>query len=91
MAKVLGRVVRVTADRTSYKQYSPQIDFNDLWVELEVSDSEIRKEKPFESEGVDTEYNVLTLGGFTALLDTVATAVDKMHSNYQKKVQRGDY
>jgi hypothetical protein len=91
MAKILARVTQVGPDRTSYKQYSPKLDFNDLWVELEVEDSEIRKEKPFEKEGIDTEYNVLTLGGFTALLDTVATAIDKMHTGYQKKVQKGDY
>jgi len=86
VAKVLAKVREIAADRTSYKQYSPKLEFNnDVYVELEVPDSETRKEKPF--EGLDVEVTVLSLNGFTALLDAVATAVDKMHAQYQRRLQ----
>ena len=80
MAKVLAKVERVTADRTNYKQYSPQLVFEELFVEIEMpDDGVIPNEK--------VPGTILTLKGFTVLLDTVATAVDKMHSDYQRKYQ----
>ena len=80
MAKVLAKVERVTADRTNYKQYSPQLVFEELYVEIEMpDDGVIPNEK--------APGTILTLKGFTVLLDTVATAVDQMHSAYQKKFQ----
>ena len=80
MAKVLAKVERVTADRTNYKQYSPQLVFDDVYVEIEVPESEV-------VSAVNVPGKILTLKGFTVLLDTVATAVDQMHSAYQKKFQ----
>ena len=37
--------------------------------------------------GVGINGKILSLKGFTVLLDTVATAVDQMHSEYQRKFQ----
>lgn len=85
MAKVLAKVERVTADRTNYKQYSPQLVFDDVYVEIEVPEDEMRLSTGVIGVGINGK--ILSLKGFTVLLDTVATAVDQMHSEYQRKFQ----
>lgn len=80
MAKIISKVERITADRTNYKQYSPQLAFDRLLVELEVPDGEVLHQD-------ETGACIITLKGFTVLLDTVATAVDNMHDAYKRKFQ----
>lgn len=52
-------------------------------MELDVPDGEITVRSDVGVAG----GKVLTLKGFTTLLDTVATAVDAMHTAYQKRFQ----
>lgn len=80
--KLVGKVDKITADRTNYKQYSPNLSFEDLFVEFEVPD-----------EGVvysDVDGVTLSASGFTALLDAVARTADEANKIQMKRIQRGD-
>ena len=79
MAKICGRLISVHADRTAYKMYSPQIGFDNVLVEIEVPDSGIVRKEENEV--------ILSLEGFTAVLDAVATSIDNLHTKFLKSKQ----
>lgn len=79
MAKICGKLLSVHADRTAYKMYSPQLGFDNVMVEIEVPDSTvIRKEE---------NEITLSLEGFTAVLDAVASSIDNLHTKFLKSKQ----
>jgi len=79
--KIYCKVLSIRADRTSYKQYSPDLEPEDVWVEIDSDEIEGQE---------DAEKKILTLKGFTALLDVVATAVDDAHNAYKRRIQQGN-
>ena len=86
--KYIARVDRINADRTSYKQYNPNFLFQDLYVEFEVPNEEIRKEAAC-PETPDILINIVSLKGFTLLLDAVASTADAANQIYMKRLQKG--
>lgn len=85
MVKVLGKVAWITAERINYKPYSPRLSFDDVYVEVEIPDSEVTQKPVYPDDPNSPTINVLTLKGFTTLLDTLATSVDEMHSAYMRR------
>ena len=80
MVSVMGRVNRITTDRTRWKNYSPEVFFQDLYLQFKVpSDEAVVKE--------DGSI-IITLGGFTAILDSFADAIDEMHHAWE--VRQGE-
>jgi hypothetical protein len=86
--ELLGKIVWISPERTNYKPYSPRIQFDDLYVRIPIPDDAVERKALF-PEYPDTKVAILTLDGFTTLLDTVATAVDQAHARYMRRVQNG--
>lgn len=87
MPKVLGKVAWITAERINYKPYSPRLSFDNVYVEVEIPDEQIRQQQLY-PDVPDSNINILTLDGFTVLLNSVATSIDKMHSAYMREATK---
>jgi len=87
--RVIARVDSVRADRTSYKQYSPDLSFQDVYVEFEIPDEEVKEEKP--NPDFDAVNKILTIKGFTLLLDAVATSADEADKLYKQRLTKGGF
>lgn len=79
---IRAKVVSFNSSRQQFKPYSHELQPVDLYVEI-----------PVPAEGIVTVEaeggTVITLAGFTAILNNVATALDGMHEAYVDNARRG--
>ena len=74
MAKIRGQLKSIWPDRTQYKPYAYNLEMQDVFVEVDVPDEDLKTTM----KGDITE-TTLTLVGFTCLLSNIADAIDDMH------------
>ena len=74
MAKVRGQLKSIWPDRTQYKPYAYNLEMQDVFVEVDVPEDELKTT----TKGDITE-TTLTLNGFTCLLGNIADAIDTLH------------
>lgn len=74
---VEGRIVKMVTDRSRYKNYAPEVEFDGLFVSFKVPQSEA----VVKDDGVH-----ITLEGFTMhILDEFASHLDDMHREWEKR------
>ena len=75
---VTGKVEKIITDRTKWKSYLPEVTFDNLFITFQL---------PSDEAVVDDDGNVtVTLDGFAmSILDPFATAVEKMHNEWQER------
>ena len=72
-------VQEATPERQEYKPYRTTLHFDDkLIIEIPVSSEYVRKEG---------DKTIISLEGYTSLLNTYTTAIEKMHQTYLHKFQ----
>lgn len=74
--KLKGKLVSVSSQRVQYKPYGYELEFETVWVEVEVPRSGV--------VGVDGNNVTLSLDGLNALLQVTADSVDKLEVAYQR-------
>jgi len=74
VAKIRGQLKSIWPDRTQYKPYAYNLEMQDVFVEVDVPDEDLKTTM----KGDITE-TTLTLVGFTCLLSNIADAIDDMH------------
>ena len=74
MAKIRGQLKSIWPDRTQYKPYAYNLEMQDVFVEVDVPEDELKTT----TKGDITE-TTLTLNGFTCLLGNIADAIDTLH------------
>jgi len=74
MAKIRGQLKSIWPDRTQYKPYAYNLEMENVFVEVDVPEDELKTT----TKGDITE-TTLTLNGFTCLLGNIADAIDEMH------------
>ena len=91
MAKIRGQLKSIWPDRTQYKPYAYNLEMENVWVEIEVADTDIAGTKITEG---GTEGIILTLNGFTCLLGNIADALEEMNEiavkTKQKKIKEAN-
>ncbi len=80
---VMGKVERIITDRTRFKMYSPEVSFEDLYVQFEIPSSEA-VQKP---DGTI----IVTLDGFALhILDVFASKIELMHGKWEEEKIKAD-
>lgn len=80
---VLGRVSKIVTDRTRFKMYSPEIQFENLFITFEVPAGE--------AVSKDDGTVIVTLDGFAMhILDTFATSLETIHSQWERRQAQAD-
>lgn len=74
---ILCRITEITTDPTEYKPYSPHLEPQDVFVEIPVEDAR-----------VENDCVILTLDGYTTLLQTVSDKLDELHDARNSAVLR---
>jgi len=74
MTKIRGQLKSIWPDRTQYKPYAYNLEMQDVFVEVDVPEDELKTTM----KGDITE-TTLTLNGFTCLLGNIADAIDTLH------------
>jgi len=74
VAKIRGQLKSIWPDRTQYKPYAYNLEMQDVFVEVDVPEDELKTT----TKGDITE-TTLTLNGFTCLLGNIADAIDTLH------------
>ena len=74
MTKIRGQLKSIWPDRTQYKPYAYNLEMQDVFVEVDVPEDELKTT----TKGDITE-TTLTLNGFTCLLGNIADAIDALH------------
>ena len=74
MTKIRGQLKSIWPDRTQYKPYAYNLEMQDVFVEVDVPEDELKTTM----KGDITE-TTLTLKGFTCLLGNIADAIDTLH------------
>lgn len=73
--KVYMKVKSIMPDRTNYKKYGTMYEPEDLTLELEIPESEVRK---------DGNENIISVKGMACLLQELASIPDTAEDNYLK-------
>ena len=79
LVKVRARLVSVSPDRTQWKPYHTILEFDNVFVDIEVPAELVRKEKG---------ATVLDVNGVAVLLDVYTTAIEKMNDRWAKSKSR---
>ena len=74
MTKIRGQLKSIWPDRTQYKPYAYNLEMQDIFVEVDVPNEDLKTT----TKGDITE-TTLTLNGFTCLLGNIADAIDTLH------------
>lgn len=83
VVSIMGKIEQITTDRTRYKNYSPQVTFDNLRVVFEVPEDEAVVK--------DDGEVIITLEGFAVhILDVFAQHIDDMHRDWERRKAEED-